>query len=290
MGVPRGYQYPVSKSYGIDKIKDSNLKNSFVLKESNQTISRSDAYSELNTLNALNTSVIRLQNNSGKMFFQKTYDQREAVRLIKDENYEERLRVIKLIVTDVGNQKRWNLIELMEDLEVQEKARLQNLEDKNIYGYGEIWFTGQEHQIRELAIQKKLDEEKVKENVRLAKQKEINDIKIKEEKRLFDIEEKRLFVIEEKRLLDIENKRLLDIENKRLLDLSIQSQELESFYELQEIKKSEKIEPIENKEIEKTIPIPITENKEIPLETTAPILAVLGIGLVSYYLLKGNKK
>tara|TARA_B110000495_G_scaffold190891_1_gene193465 strand:- start:795 stop:1571 length:777 start_codon:yes stop_codon:yes gene_type:complete len=258
MGVPRGYKYAVSKSYGIDKIKDSRVKDSFVLKESNQTISRSEAYAELNAMNALNTSVIQLRNQKGKMFFQISYDQKEANRLVKDENYVERLRVIKLIVSNPSNQSRWNYIDLLQTLESEEKNRLESLDEKNIYGYGEIWFTAQESVLREIQIQKNLDEEKALKEAILAKQKIVKEREIAEEKRLIELEKK--------------------------------SQELESFYELQEIKKSEKIEPTENKEIEKTIPVPITENKEIALETTAPILAVLGIGLVSYYLLKGNKK
>ena len=82
---------------------------------------------------------------------------------------------------------------------------------------------------------------------------------------------------EKQRLADIEEKRLADIKEKRLLDLSIKSQELESFYEIDESSKVESIPSIDSM------------SKQIPLETTAPILLILGIGLVSYYLLKGKK-
>ena len=83
--------------------------------------------------------------------------------------------------------------------------------------------------------------------------------------------------------LEIEAERLENIrltEEQRLLDLSIKSQELESFYEIDESSKIESIPSIESVESIDSMP------KQIPLETASPILLVLGIGLVSYYLLK----
>jgi len=143
-------------------------------------------------------------------------------------------------------------------------------------GHGIVWWQQNCHTA--------VGEYQSKEKQRLAdiEEKRLADIEEKrlaniEEKRLADIEEKRLADIEEKRLADIEEKRLADIKEKRLLDLSIKSQELESFYEIDESSKVESIPSIDSM------------SKQIPLETTAPILLILGIGLVSYYLLKGKK-
>ena len=88
------------------------------------------------------------------------------------------------------------------------------------------------------------------------------------------------------------------IEKQRLLDLSNQSKELESFYDFDALTENNKLpkeyqktfSPEINADIiEEIVKVPNTENKEIPLETTAPILLILGIGLVSYYLLKSKK-
>lgn len=114
-----------------------------------------------------------------------------------------------------------------------------------------------------------------------------------ENDRLVKIENDRLAIIETERLRIFEEKRLADIEEKRLLDLSIKSQELESFYEIDESSKVESIPSADS--IESISSIDSVNSidsmpKQIPLETVTPVLVVLGIGLVSYYLLKGNKK
>ena len=75
----------------------------------------------------------------------------------------------------------------------------------------------------------------------------------------------------------------IEDEEKRLSDLSNKSQELESFYELDDLAKVESIPSIVSVNSIDSMP------KQIPLETTAPILLILGIGLVSYYLLKEKK-
>ena len=123
-----------------------------------------------------------------------------------------------------------------------------------------------------------------------------------ENDRLVKIENDRLAIIETERLRIFEEKRLADIEEKRLLDLSIKSQELESFYEIDEIQNikpfvtipiiefipsADSIESISSIDSVNSID---SMPKQIPLETVTPVLVVLGIGLVSYYLLKGNKK
>tara|TARA_R110000851_G_scaffold108918_2_gene230672 strand:- start:184 stop:804 length:621 start_codon:yes stop_codon:yes gene_type:complete len=127
----------------------------------------------------------------------------------------------------------------------------------------------------------KEEEERLLE-IQLEEQKKQNEIKKQEEERLLEIKKQ-----EEKILLEIkkQEEKILDSkkqEEKTLSDLLIQSDELESFYEFDPI--------TENKEIIESITVPAIENKEIPLETVTPVLVVLGIGLVSYYLLKGNKK
>ena len=136
--------------------------------------------------------------------------------------------------------------------------------------------------------------------------------RLKDEKRLADIETERLRVInEEKRIAEskrLEIKRLADIETERLrvieaekenqrmaivnrdlntefrlsqLNLISQKEDLDSFYEIDKSSKVESIPSINDIDSIK---------KETPLETTAPIFLILGVGLVSYYLLKGNKK
>jgi len=96
---------------------------------------------------------------------------------------------------------------------------------------------------------------------------------------------------EEKRLIDLRIKEE-KIKEEKLLNLSNLSEELESFYEIEPLEQF--IEPEKLETLESIISLETNENKEniekpISLETTAPILAVLGIGLVSYYLLKDKK-
>tara|TARA_R110002126_G_scaffold271931_1_gene416024 strand:- start:276 stop:1112 length:837 start_codon:yes stop_codon:yes gene_type:complete len=135
-------------------------------------------------------------------------------------------------------------------------------------------------------------------------------VNVEEETRLNNIETKRLANIENKRLADIENKRLADIEKSRILKLQNDKllldeirfsgfevsesrlvellnqdfDELENFYKIDESPLVESIPSIDSLDSLDSMP------KQIPLETVTPVLAVLGIGLVSYYLLKGNKK
>tara|TARA_B110000495_G_C22940256_1_gene550081 strand:- start:392 stop:1003 length:612 start_codon:yes stop_codon:yes gene_type:complete len=124
----------------------------------------------------------------------------------------------------------------------------------------------------------------------MLKREKDNTEKQKQQEALYAKEQNDLYKLKlEKEKQDEENLRLntefrLGLEKaltEKQNEILIQSDELESFYEFDPVK--------ENKEIQETVKVPITENKEIPLETTAPILAVLGIGLVSYYLLKGKK-
>ena len=144
-----------------------------------------------------------------------------------------------------------------------------------------------------------------------------NLVNVEEETRLKNIETERLAVLETKRLTDIENKRLADIEKSRILKLQDDKllldeirfnpyfqveesrylellkqnyDELESFYEIDESSKVESIPSLESIESIQSVDSIDSMSKQIPLETATPILLVLGIGLVSYYLLKGNKK
>ena len=123
------------------------------------------------------------------------------------------------------------------------------------------WKKEEEIELKRLADIKLKEEKEIRENM-ILKELKLRDEKIKKQ---------------EEKILDLKKE-----EEKRLSDLLIQSDELESFYEFDPI--------TENKEIIESITVPAIENKEIPLETVTPVLVVLGIGLVSYYLLKGNKK
>jgi hypothetical protein len=123
------------------------------------------------------------------------------------------------------------------------------------------WKKEEEIELKRLADIKLKEEKEIRENM-ILKELKLRDEKIKKQ---------------EEKILDLKKE-----EEKRLSDLLIQSDELESFYEFDPI--------TENKEIIESITVPVIENKEIPLASTTPILLILGIGLVSYYLLKGNKK
>lgn len=139
----------------------------------------------------------------------------------------------------------------------------------------------------------------VQEETRLAniETKRLEDI---EEKRLQDIEKKRLEDIEKSRILKLQNDKLLlteirfsgyQVEESRLLQLLNQDyEELENFYETDDLPKLESIPVPEIIPSIESIESIDSMSKQIPLETTAPILLILGVGLVSYYLLKGNKK
>ena len=114
---------------------------------------------------------------------------------------------------------------------------------------------------------------------------------------LSDIETARLLAIEienERKRMFIINRDLntefrltqLSLDNKLKIQLNLfsQKEDLDSFYEIDESSKVESIPSIVSVNSIDSMP------KQIPLETTTPILLILGVGLVSYYLLKGNKK
>ena len=140
----------------------------------------------------------------------------------------------------------------------------------------------------------------LKEKARIAKIETDRIAKI-ENDRLAIIENERLRGFEIKRLADIEKSRILKLQNdklllqevrfsgyqvgeSRMLELLNQDyQELENFYEL-DLPQVESIPSVDSVDSIDSM------TKQIPLETVTPVLAVLGIGLVSYYLLKGNKK
>lgn len=124
-----------------------------------------------------------------------------------------------------------------------------------------------------------------------------------ENKRLEDIRLEKERISETKRLEDLENKRLSDIEKARLSKLQNDKLILEGlksnyfqvsesrYFELfnqdySDLENFTDYDVIKTKPIEETKPIEKTK----PIATTASVLLVLGIGLVSYYLLKGNKK
>jgi hypothetical protein len=141
---------------------------------------------------------------------------------------------------------------------------------------------------QEMIIANKKTAEKKKEMEELDFQRQQNFLKLQKEKELQDDEDFRLntefrinleFALNAKRELE-----------KKLLE---KSQELESFYEIDESSKVESIPSADSIESISSIDSVNSINsmpKQIPLETVTPVLAVLGIGLVSYYLLKGNKK
>lgn len=137
--------------------------------------------------------------------------------------------------------------------------------------------------------------------------KRLFEMELQENKRLSNLEIKRLSDLEDKRLEDIRLKKLASdklllqeirfsgyqVGESRMLELLNQDYtELENFYEIDESSKVESIPSIDS--IESIPSIESIEgidsmSKQIPLETVTPVLAVLGIGLVSYYLLKGKK-
>jgi hypothetical protein len=146
-----------------------------------------------------------------------------------------------------------------------------------------------------LQIQKE-EQNKIDEEKRIAESKRV------EAKRLADIETARLLAIaveEENKRMSIVNRDLntqfrlsqLSLDNKEKIELNLFSQkqdyqELES-YGLVEVPKQELLFIPETYESINSID---SMSKQIPLETVTPVLVVLGIGLVSYYLLKENKK
>lgn len=129
-------------------------------------------------------------------------------------------------------------------------------------------------------------ENKRLEDIRLEKE------RISETKKLQDLENKRLSDIEKARLSKLQNDKLLldeirfnpyfQVDESRYLELLKQDySDLETFTDSDVMEENNKLQvqqrtfsPIETK----------------PIETTAPIFLILGVGLVSYYLLKGNKK
>jgi hypothetical protein len=213
--------------------------------------------SEVDTITA---NIIRSTRKAGLTWSMRVAMQSKAQQSAKDANYSERLAEITAILNNPTNIARWKK---EAPAIAKEKQRLADIET---------------------------------ERLRVIEEKRI------EEKRLKDIEDLKLEKIRERILTNLQKsiKEKKDKE-KRLLDLSIKSQELESFYEL-DLPRPESIPSIESIEIIPSIEsieiIPSADSvdsidsmsKQIPLETFTPVLAVLGIGLVSYYLLKGNKK
>ena len=129
--------------------------------------------------------------------------------------------------------------------------------------------------------------------------KRLFEIQLQENKRLSNLEIKRISDLEDKRLEDIRLKKLVSdkllldeirfssyqVGESRMLELLSQDYtELQNFYEIDKSSKVESIPSVDSVNSIDSMP------KQIPLETVTPVLAVLGIGLVSYYLLKGNKK
>ena len=118
-----------------------------------------------------------------------------------------------------------------------------------------------------------------------------------ENKRLEDIRLEKERISETKRLQDLENKRLADIEKARLSKLQNDKLILEglksNYFQVSEARYFELFNQ-DYSDLQNFTDSNVIETKPIeettPIKNTASIMLVLGIGLVSYYLLKGNKK